>query len=203
MLDRPTAELFARLVKGKRPSDPVFPDPVREGWWDYDSVQWRYEIARDAAMRAGMVKRPRLHDLRHTHAAWLLTDGASLPAVSRRLGHESIQITGDIYGHLEAKADDMIRAIMGGRRSALSDAVATAGKPTPAAATATPSGTRRPANRPATATAPTTRTAPDRSTTGRSARAGAAAVSDAPRTARKALKGRTVPGGRVRRVAGR
>jgi integrase len=49
-----------------------------------------FERARTAARRNGMVKSPCVHDLRHTHAAWLLTDGVPLLAVSRKLGHESI-----------------------------------------------------------------------------------------------------------------
>lgn len=43
---------------------------------------------------------PRIHDLRHTHASWLLAAGIPIHIVSRRLGHESIQTTVDIYGHL-------------------------------------------------------------------------------------------------------
>lgn len=44
--------------------------------------------------------RPRLHDLRHTHAAWLLAAGVPVHVVSRRLGHESIKTTVDVYGGL-------------------------------------------------------------------------------------------------------
>lgn len=41
-----------------------------------------------------------LHCLRHTHASILLQEGVPLPEVSRRLGHSSIRITADIYGHI-------------------------------------------------------------------------------------------------------
>jgi len=44
--------------------------------------------------------RPRPHDLRHTHAAWLLAAGVPVHVVSRRLGHESIKTTVDVYGGL-------------------------------------------------------------------------------------------------------
>jgi integrase len=44
--------------------------------------------------------RLRIHDLRHTHASWLLAAGIPIHVVSRRLGHESIQTTVDRYGHL-------------------------------------------------------------------------------------------------------
>ncbi|MBW4043335.1 MAG: site-specific integrase [Acidobacteria bacterium] len=45
-------------------------------------------------------KWPRIHDLRHSHVSWLISDGISLPVIQRRLGHESIQTTVDRYGHL-------------------------------------------------------------------------------------------------------
>ena len=41
----------------------------------------------------------RFHDLRHTFASRALSKGVSLFIVSRMLGHASISITADIYGH--------------------------------------------------------------------------------------------------------
>jgi integrase len=41
-----------------------------------------------------------IHDLRHTHASWLISDGISLEAVQDQLGHESILTTRKVYGHL-------------------------------------------------------------------------------------------------------
>ncbi|MEP6593960.1 MAG: site-specific integrase, partial [Acidobacteriota bacterium] len=45
------------------------------------------------------VKRIRLHDLRHTYASLLIQNGESLAYVRDQLGHSSIQVTVDIYGH--------------------------------------------------------------------------------------------------------
>ena len=42
----------------------------------------------------------RLHDIRHTYASLLLTDGVTPVSVKEQLGHSSIQMTVDIYGHL-------------------------------------------------------------------------------------------------------
>ncbi|MCD6269842.1 MAG: tyrosine-type recombinase/integrase [Deltaproteobacteria bacterium] len=42
----------------------------------------------------------RFHDIRHTFASLLLTNGESLAYVKEQLGHSSIQMTVDIYGHL-------------------------------------------------------------------------------------------------------
>lgn len=50
---------------------------------------------------ARLGKRPRIHDLRHTCASWLIQGGVLLPVVQAHLGHESIKTTVDRYGHLE------------------------------------------------------------------------------------------------------
>ncbi len=52
----------------------------------------------DSAPR--LTKRPRIHDLRHTHASWLIAICEDLPTVQRRLGHESVSTTINIYTHL-------------------------------------------------------------------------------------------------------
>jgi integrase len=49
--------------------------------------------------RAGL-RKVRFHDLRHTIGSLLLQAGASLVYVRDQMGHSSIQITVDIYGHL-------------------------------------------------------------------------------------------------------
>jgi len=50
------------------------------------------------------VLRPRVHDLRHTCASWMIQRGVVLPVVSDHLGHESIQTTVDLYGHLDRRS---------------------------------------------------------------------------------------------------
>ncbi|MCM1964917.1 site-specific integrase [Streptomyces sp. G1] len=69
--------------------------------WFMDAVE--------RAHRAGTLpaeKHPTPHDLRHSHAAALISKGHSLTYVQRRLGHESITTTSDRYGHLLPQADD-------------------------------------------------------------------------------------------------
>jgi hypothetical protein len=41
-----------------------------------------------------------VHDLRHTAVAILISQGVHLEAIKRFLGHSSIMVTMDIYGHL-------------------------------------------------------------------------------------------------------
>lgn len=46
------------------------------------------------------IREVRFHDIRHTFASLLLSGGASPVYVKEQLGHTSIQMTVDIYGHL-------------------------------------------------------------------------------------------------------
>jgi integrase len=46
------------------------------------------------------VRRIRFHDLRHTCASLLIAQGAHPKAIQAHLGHSSIQVTMDRYGHL-------------------------------------------------------------------------------------------------------
>ena len=57
-----------------------------------------------ALERAGL-RHFRIDDLRHTFGSLLIQSGASLVYVQRQMGHSTIQITADIYGHLVPGAD--------------------------------------------------------------------------------------------------
>lgn len=120
-LDPGTAAVLARLTEAKPANAQVFADPERGGWWRQTRVNSAWARARTAAQAAGLAKAPRVHDLRHTHAAWLITDGVPLLAVSRRLGHESISVTADTYGHLLPESDDAIRHALRTRRVAMGE----------------------------------------------------------------------------------
>lgn len=45
-------------------------------------------------------RRPRFHDLRHTHASMLIAQGLHAKKIQMRLGHASYQTTMSVYGHL-------------------------------------------------------------------------------------------------------
>ena len=53
-----------------------------------------------AVEAAGLPEDLRIHDLRHTCAALLVAQGAHPKAIQAHLGHSSIQVTLDLYGHL-------------------------------------------------------------------------------------------------------
>jgi integrase len=88
---------------------------LEHGNW-YQS-RWQRAITK-AQDEHGLSKVPRFHDLRHTHAAWLISAGVPLPVIQKRLGHKSIQITVDVYGGLlfqtHQVADMAIERALGG-----------------------------------------------------------------------------------------
>lgn len=50
----------------------------------------------------------RIHDFRHSHASYLIDKGVNMYKISKRLGHSSISITMDRYGHLLDRQEDEI-----------------------------------------------------------------------------------------------
>ena len=49
---------------------------------------------------AGLADKVTVHSIRHLHAAIMLAQGMDIYKLSRRMGHESIQMTVDLYSHL-------------------------------------------------------------------------------------------------------
>jgi hypothetical protein len=73
---------------------------------EHMSRNWfRRSIWAPATQAAGLGFKPRVHDLRHAHASWLLAGGADLQVVKERLGHASIATT-QKYLHTLPDADD-------------------------------------------------------------------------------------------------
>lgn len=54
------------------------------------------------------VKKIRIHDVRHSHASLLIELGTNILLVSERLGHEDVETTLEIYGHLYPKKDEEV-----------------------------------------------------------------------------------------------
>lgn len=57
-----------------------------------------------AVKRAALGKTPRIHDLRHTCASWMIAENVPLAVVQHHLGHESIETTVGTYGHLDRRS---------------------------------------------------------------------------------------------------
>lgn len=51
------------------------------------------------------VKKIRIHDLRHSHASYLINEGVDAIIIKQRLGHKNIKITLDTYSHLYPNKD--------------------------------------------------------------------------------------------------
>lgn len=64
-----------------------------------------------ACKRAGL-HLIRVHDLRHSHASFLLANGIDIVSVSRRLGHEKVQTTLNIYCHISPTSDERLNSLL-------------------------------------------------------------------------------------------
>ncbi|TLQ45798.1 tyrosine-type recombinase/integrase [Streptomyces marianii] len=101
-------EVARRHAAGRQPDDFLFRTATGRNWRHSNYYHRKWQPAVAAAVAKGLPKKPRLHDLRHTHASWLIAGRIPLPAIQIRLGHESIQTTVDRYGHLVLSLDDDI-----------------------------------------------------------------------------------------------
>ena len=64
-----------------------------------DSCNWRNRVFNKALEKAKL-RKIHPHVLRHTYASLLIQAGVSLAYIRDQLGHHSIKVTVDIYGHL-------------------------------------------------------------------------------------------------------
>jgi len=96
-IDADLLDMLAPLVVGRRGDDLLFSKPCGT---QLDNAAFSRQVWTPAVARAELHPRPWIHDLRHTHVAWLIDAGVSLPVIQARLGHESITTTIDVYGHL-------------------------------------------------------------------------------------------------------
>jgi integrase len=120
LLDLRDKRLLQAFLDGKTSisDELVFPSkagtPIKP-----DNIAKRYMTP--ALEKAGL-RHFRFHDLRHTFGSLLIQDGASLTYVKEQMGHGSIQITADTYGHLIPGADiawvDRLDAPMAAQKSA-------------------------------------------------------------------------------------
>lgn len=75
-----------------------------------------YRRADEAWEGAGVSERLRLHQARHTYASFMIAAGVNAKALCSYMGHSSIKVTFDLYGHLmpgaEAKAASLLDAFL-------------------------------------------------------------------------------------------
>lgn len=101
-LDYTHEYLFTNPGRGRR----AVGGPVR-------APNFRANVWWPAVARAKIDPGPRIHDLRHTCASWLIAAGTPLPVIQAHLGHESIKTTVDMYGHLDRRSFQAVADVMG------------------------------------------------------------------------------------------
>lgn len=102
------AELEQHLITRPPESDAfVFASP-EGGTLNHKNFYRRH--FKPAIATAGLPPQTRFHDLRHTCAALCIALGAHPKAIQERLGHSSITVTLDRYGHLFPKLDETLTA---------------------------------------------------------------------------------------------
>lgn len=79
-----------------------------DGEKNLSSNYFRRHIWKPALEASGLTIRPRLYDLRHSHASWLLAKGEPVHVVQRRLGHEDARTTLNVYAHLMPDAAQQV-----------------------------------------------------------------------------------------------
>lgn len=101
-------ELGAHLAgREVGPDDFVFPSP--DGSVMHHKAFYRSKF-KPAVVAAGLRPHMRFHDLRHTCASLCIALGAHPKAIQERLGHSSITVTLDRYGHLFPKLNEALAA---------------------------------------------------------------------------------------------
>lgn len=111
LLTDETAERLAELKKDSKTSF-VFPgkDP---------SLPLGYKTIKEHFYRAiekSGVPQITLHGLRHSHASLLISKGASIALVSKRLGHSSVAMTLSVYTHLLPNDEQALISVLNGTK---------------------------------------------------------------------------------------
>jgi integrase len=101
-IPRSLIDELAQQVASSSPDDFVWRSP-QGGPFRYSN--WFKRHFKPALIQAGLPERTRFHDLRHSYAAMLIGQGAHPRAIMERMGHSTITVTLDTYGHLLPKID--------------------------------------------------------------------------------------------------
>ncbi|MER5334919.1 tyrosine-type recombinase/integrase [Micromonospora sp. NPDC002717] len=66
---------------------------------------FRSRVWKPSLQRAGLPVALRFHDLRHSYATWLVSDGVPINDVAKVMGHEQTSTTLNSYTHSTAERD--------------------------------------------------------------------------------------------------
>ena len=79
------------------------------GWISHKNAATSLCLCTDRSCKLRHRPLYRFHDLRHTCAALLIAQGAHPKEIQERLGHSTITLTFDRYGHLFPSLDERLR----------------------------------------------------------------------------------------------
>jgi integrase len=96
-IDTDTAKMVMRRIDRIKGGGLIFTTGAGAQW--HHSNFWNRAWI-PAVKTAGLSRNPSPHWLRHTHVAWMIMRGASLPELQSRIGHASISTTIDVYGRM-------------------------------------------------------------------------------------------------------
>jgi integrase len=85
-----------KLKSGGKDDDLVFANEAGEPL-NYSNMVQRYFLK---GLKAAEIPRVRFHDLRHTYASLLLSQGENIKYIQNQLGHSSPMVTLNVYSHL-------------------------------------------------------------------------------------------------------
>jgi integrase len=109
-----TVEAIRARVESAPKGKPVF--SISPTTTDYPQHrQWLdawYAAVKKADL--GLNQRPRVHDIRHSHASAMIAANMNLFELANRLGHESVTTTTNTYGHLVPDAHFRAAAMVEG-----------------------------------------------------------------------------------------
>lgn len=73
--------------------------------------RWLRSTIKNAQQEHADIPYIRVHDLRHSHVSYLINNGANIVAVSKRIGHASVEQTLNTYTHLFKETEDLLISI--------------------------------------------------------------------------------------------
>jgi integrase len=82
------------------PNDPGSLVFTADGGSVVRNSNFRRKVWKPALRAAGVAEKTRLHDLRHTCASILISNGESIKVVRKQLGHSTAMLTLDVYASL-------------------------------------------------------------------------------------------------------
>lgn len=111
-VDPDASGMFRRRLAAASPGGLLFTNRHGRPW-----LPSTFYLSWYAAVRvANLSRRPTPHWLRHTHVAEMLAVGVDLPKLQRRIGHEHISTTLDVYGGMEREVGDDVLERFASRR---------------------------------------------------------------------------------------